>query len=168
MKKVVLLFFCLSCLAARGQGLFLGPGDTFTYTFNSMSFQQVNQNIFYGFTLAFTNDVLTSGDSLKLELFENTVADTPFASPVFLGGSVPTLRLSQTQGSGTVRWADQQGTIRLTMQSGSIVFKEISVFTAFGGSLYGHTVPIPEPQALSLLMVGVLATGWIRRRLRSP
>jgi hypothetical protein len=171
MKKIQLLLLLSSCLAVRAD-VSLGTGEVFVYTFNSLTFAQVasgglDPRSKVGIT--FTADKMFSGEQLKLEIFEGSLADTPFGANIFTGtGSPPfgTAAVSLTIFDPNPHWQDLQGTVRLTMLSGSVSFSQMDFTAQIGSGLYSATFPVPEPAAPALLALGgvTLCLRQIRER----
>lgn len=172
MKKIQALLLLSLCLPARADVL-LGTGDVFTYTFDSLSFAQVapgglDPRSSVGIT--FTADTMSSNEELKVELFEDSVADAPFGSNIFMGLGPPPGSLaavSFTQFDSTPHWQDLQGTIRLTMLSGSVSFNVLNFTAQIGSDLYSGTFAVPEPASFVLLALGGVIFSWrhIRRKI---
>ena len=90
MKIALALAFGLcSGLLATSQGVHLNEGDSFLIGFNSVDpcsfveFIQVSR-----VRVQFGIDLLGAGDSLRLEMFENSLNDTPFASQTYPRGQL--------------------------------------------------------------------------------
>ena len=172
MTKVAVLVTSLGCLTAAGQGLQLAAGETYTYSFSSMEFLGPAADGSLGsaaFVVRFLGDLLDPTDSIRLEMFEGSVASSPFASDTFLGANPPLARVQQDRSQVIPHWADLQGAVRLTMLTGSANVERIGVFADIGRFSYGNSVAVPEPSSLALFCLAGLASGlWIWKRCRRP
>src|SRR5438128_1573495 len=86
---VLLLFVCASHTVAVAQGLSLRTGDSYLFTFDSLSYVQPQQFPFpfpQEFLIRFATNGLTEGDGVKVELFTNVST-----APVFTFYSVGAL-----------------------------------------------------------------------------
>jgi len=154
-----------SCLAAQSQ-LQLTSGEVWTYEFTTLPFVRTDPGFpsfayCQYFTLGFTP--LGAGNMFRYELFENSVAETPFASgtasvsPAFFQACIPA-------------WQDRQGVVRVTMLSGSATLDRATFTLWEDRDLTSHdvfelsVVPVAEPGVLSLLSGGLLA-GVVWRAL---
>jgi len=179
----------LFCTASVSSANPVQPGSPLTLTFSNLPFVQTLQCCVTllggqgGASINLITDLLSVGDNIRLEMFENSVADAPFFTHDFTN---PTDQF----GAGVVvpsPWQDLQGAIRLTALSGSIDVSSI-VITVYQGTLipgpgcgcdadqYVQTfafspAPVPIPNVgvglfgLILASSGVLA--WWRRQRRS-
>ena len=99
----------------------LGPGGTFTYSFNSLPLTQTNAGGMVGqssLTFNFSVSGFNAGDQLRCELFESSTNDVPFVNEVYSGFT------------GFVRsdvWADRRGVVRFTMQAGSMTLNSLDI-----------------------------------------
>src|SRR5213593_573821 len=118
MKKMVVLVASLACVSAMGQGLLLTAGETYTYVFTSMQLLGPSAGGVMGttdFGARFSGDLFDPGDSIRMEMFENTPDEAPFLSNTFLGATPPlsVLSLQRSQLTSS-HWNDMQGAVRLT------------------------------------------------------
>src|SRR5439155_8244398 len=107
--------FCLS-VGALAQGVHLGPGDSIAIGFDHVdSCQPFPEPINPGgiaFVL-FGADAFDLGDSLRLDIFENSLSDPPIVS---VGYVAPATVVDIGAGGA---WQDFQGIVRVAMLSGS-------------------------------------------------
>ncbi len=174
-KPVLSILACLAaCLALHGQ-VILNTGDVYTYEFNSLPFAgQVSDPLTpMGFCLAILNPAtVQAGDAIRLELFENSLAELPSADRSWTNSSMTTC-------SAPMSWGDLQGAIRVTMLSGTATLDWITLrsFTATGGTpplnLWERSftpVPVPEPGIMALvgmaLLIGLGSRRWMNRGCR--
>ena len=124
MKLIRRSFLILCALAASAYSqVVLQPGDVFTHTFTNLP-QVVPGGGFSSAPVgAFTISVSSfdaASDVLFVEMFENGTNEAPlltFVQEAVNDGS-----------SFTNAWADFQGTVRLTMLSGSVTLENLSFF----------------------------------------
>lgn len=105
----------------------------------------------------FQGDLLLPGDSIRIELFENSTAEAPFSSMD---------RSGLGQGTGALgtyiyaQWQDLQGVIRLTMLAGSVNVD--SVYVSIQNNGCGHstnTFDSPTPPTISCPGTAVVDCG---------
>lgn len=159
MKQLLIISLWLSILfRGFGQGVLLNTGDSYAYQFSSLPFggfsTSGNPRAYFSLPI-FPSDLGPSG-TLRFEMFE----DTPNGIPIFSRTLTMSSSIWDTDGTVPNAWADIQGSIRLTMLSGSIAINVFSLqamipagtsgFNVYGGRVY----PIPEPSALSFLVFG--------------
>ena len=163
--KTALLLFAVIALTVRtsiyGQGF--GPGYTFTYHFEPSEFQFMDSTMISETSLQVT-DLNVFGTRLAYELFEGL----PTGMPVYAGtfGGSPYV----TAPFGT--WGDLEGSFRITVREDqpgppvnfSGVFVRVAVPT--GGPNYDRytlTVPVPEPNSLVLMSMGLAGVALLYR-----
>jgi hypothetical protein len=169
MKHILIAIIMAAGVSFDGlsQGILLNAGDSYSYQFESLPFDGyftfgTPQAYFY---LALSPSKLGSNGALRFEIFE----DTPAGPPLFSRTVTASSGMSDMSCTVPNAWADVQGSIRLTMVSGSV---SISVFslqciTAAGPSgfgFYGDRIyPVPEPSAFTLLSLGCIAVVVLRQ-----
>lgn len=177
----------LFCGASVSSAATVQPGSPLILTFSNLPFFQTVQccvTLLGGQGVAsinLTTDLLGAGDNIRLEMFENSVADLPFYANDF---TIPTAQF----GAGVVvpsPWQDLQGVVRLTALSGSIDVSFI-VITVYQGIMipgtgcgcdadqYVQTFyfspapdPVPLPAALPLfatILAGGGVIAWRKKR----
>lgn len=173
--KSLLLALALTGIA-RGQGILLTAGDTWTYHFTNLEYVSSldtgvgppNWGAGFSFSYSHTNAI-----NFRYELFE----DVP-PNGLFADGPPP---IYSTTGTNTIGmllpasvWQDLDGYVRFTVDQGSLLIDALT-FTALRytpGSpgridTFQTTVSlVPEPTSLALLTLGS-AMLWHERRLSS-
>lgn len=157
----LVVFWRLSALA---QGVVLSPGDTLTIGFNGVDACRFTEGAASGVQVFFGADMLTSGESLRLEMYENTLNDVPFATQTFSPAS-PFIGVSIV--GPTSPWHDYQGLIRVSMLSGSTEVRSARFFISpSNNNLCDAFVTVPEPIGTLLGALGIAsaaALGICRR-----
>jgi len=161
------LAFCAS-LTATAQGVHLNAGESLLISFNSVSgcsFTQLAPPSYAG--VAFGIDLLAPGDSLRLEMFENSLNDSPFATQLYS----PAAPVSFVEIYGPMAWLDYQGLIRISMLSGSVDVNFAHFIVGPNVNTFCDTIihPVPEPSVCALMALGggLAAIVRICRRRRS-
>lgn len=145
------------CLPAFSQ-LVLNSGEVWTYPFNDLprtgsvpAFGN-NPNGFFQFTV--NSSTFNAGDQLRYEMFEDSVSAPPICFGVM---TTPPLTPSC---QSDFSWQDRQGTVRLSMLSGSVMIDSVTLRATVSGpslsslDVYEATfVPVPEPSASSVLLL---------------
>ena len=161
------LVTCCS-LSAEAQGVLLTAGDTVSIEFNGFDgCHPFDGGIASSARVLFGDNMLDPGESLRLEMFANTVNDPAFATQVFSpGSSVPFVQIS-----GPVSgWLDNQGLVRVTMLSGSVDVFGAHFFVDQTSQYCDAVVAVPEPSVAMVIalasVVGAVAFSF--RRIRGP
>src|ERR1043165_9426907 len=173
MKKTLFTAGLLIALApAAFSQLVLHTGDTWTYNFNNLP-RTGSVPVFTstpGGTFQFTinGSSFQSGDQLRYEMFETSTSDPAICSALF--SSEPPNDATCTT---DLAWQDQQGAVRLSMLSGSLIIDSVTIKAIVSGpSLSSYDVysttftPVPEPTTIAFL---ALVTGLVilhRKRLK--
>jgi hypothetical protein len=168
MKTITLIFtlaFCWS-LNLAAQGVHLSAGDTLSLEFNGVlgcNFTEGSAPTFAGVG----NDILGLGESLRLEMFENSLIDSPFATQLYS----PIAPATFVQIYGPSAWLDYQGVIRVTMLSGSVDvnYAHFVVSPNVNTFCNADVFAVPEPSAGLLITLGssIGTVVWICRRRRN-
>lgn len=156
-----------TCSVASAQ-VTLNAGDVFTHEFNflnSAGMTDLPVGPLGNYSAILNPLTVQPGDVIFLELFENSLAETPVATRTFDG-------LSLVSCQAAFAWQDLQGAIRLTMLSGSATLDVITLraLTPSAGPLPLNAwdltiVPVPEPGGLALAGLGLAAAlGWRGQR----
>ena len=153
------------CLTAAGQ-LLLGPGESWSYAFSSLS-RTGSVSAFVespngAFTLTVDGATFQSGDQLLYEMFEDSESEAPICSGIMT--SVPPVTATcEIAGS----WQDLQGALRLTMLSGSLTVTSLTVRVVKSTpnlssyDVYASTfVPIRSPRLSALRNGDKLVVSW--------
>ena len=120
--------------------------------------------------LFFGTDILNPGESVRLEMFENSLTEAPLAITT---QSPSDARSWITVFSPSAAWQDFQGVVRATMLNGEV---DISYAHFWVGpdrqfAACDAVVPVPEPSvALLALFAGVIGGAlnvWRQRRTRA-
>lgn len=161
LKLITGLFFHALTLLAFGQGVGVGPGGSYSFEFSSLNFIRSANAADGGLvSVNFVTNGLGPGESLLLELFPNTLTDTPLAFTFdgAAGGSLPDGSLGGVaifwSPGAPAEWPDLQGVVRVTMVSGTIQLSGFAVTQVAGGGYYSQTFPVPEPTTAGLVLVG--------------
>ena len=170
MKSLGLLVFLIGCLAAAGQGIVLNAGDVFSFTFTSLnpgSTPPVPRLSEAAFEATLSGDGLSIGESLRLEMFEDTLLQPPFASDTVTGTvfSFPSVFVTAPN-SPTAHWSDLQGCGRITMLTGSVRISALTFSTQIGTRFLSSTFPVPEPSVTRFLLptITVILSRTLWRR----
>jgi len=153
---------------ASGQPLHLSANQSYSYEFQTLP---LNNDFHLGvpgrygyFGLTLGGDLLTAGESARMDYFESSLSDPPTASVMLIGTNLPFSGILISQPN---LWQDLQGGVRVTVLHGAIDLANIEVAVVRDFDVYGQTVAVPEPSALGLLTVGLLAavSASVLRRL---
>lgn len=169
MRSVILGAMVLVELSVHAQ-LMLNPGQTWTYSFGSLPFIG-NTNAFTTspqgiFSFTVNGGTLQTGDLLSYEMFESSPSLTPICSGTMNGSSPATLSCSSPGA-----WQDREGSVRLTMVSGSVTVDTVALTAIVSGpslssyEVYSSTfTPVPEPTGLCIVAtLSCVGWLWIRR-----
>jgi len=173
------LFFCGATVS---HATTVQPGSPLVLSFSSLPFVQISPlQPGASASINLTGDLLDIGDTIRLELFENSLADVPFYTHDFI---VPSSNSENQFGAGIALpppWQDVQGVIRLTALSGSIDVDNIRVglrqdiapsgtgccLTNEYGQTFDFSTPLPAALPLFATGLGVLGLiGWRRKKIQ--
>jgi len=171
--------FLLACVSALGQGLSLSSGQSYTFTFNSMELVGPNTfpDVLYDAGFSFPGSSgFPDNSTVSLSLFDASSPDSPFQVADFEGSTItypPGFQPGEESdgvigevGEASPVWQNQQGTIVLTVESGSLTLDGMDARTVINGNLYEATTSVPEPSELVLGAIGMsLSVLLFRRRL---
>jgi len=181
------LFF----IAGGANAVTVEPGNPLTLSFSNLPFVQETPCCggsvqgFGGASIRLTGDLLGAADSIRLETFENTLADVPFFTNDYTYPFIPESPHFGVTYILPPPWQDVQGVIRLTALFGSINVDHIIITVlenvshpGAGGcecsqNLYVQTfdfaTPLPAALPLFATGLGVLGLiGWRRKRRIRP
>jgi hypothetical protein len=175
---VAVVALLLTTFDAYAQGtLTLNAGDTYTYQFSSLSLQgtwdvQDHPGVPIGRVDGFfVPGSFQPGSSLLVEMFEDTPSSSPIASQTLnspVGFPAPPGPLFWSLDA----WQDLQGSVRVSMLSGSVTmdFFQVTANRNDSGVMNSYrssALPVPEPNPISLMGVGVLLITLMRSRDQS-
>ncbi len=145
----------------------MAAGDSIAYSFDNLpQFGPCYWPYCHGVELSvnFSGDLFEPGDSVKFELYEDSLAGTPFARQVFNGSGAPRTALD-LEVSGWLDhpdpWRDLQGAVRFTVLNGSVDLQSISYLSELNGTVYAQTIVVPEPRAWHLVLLFALAASVV-------
>jgi hypothetical protein len=156
MKSTLLTFAMVlsACLPGSAQ-LILNAGQTWSYQFNSLPLTG-HTNAFVTsprgvFELTVDGSSVQAGDLLRFEMFESGTNQAPACSGTNESGAPFTLSCIALGA-----WQDQQGTVRLSMMSGSITINSINLEAIVSGpslssyDVYSTNLVLLPPPQLSI------------------
>ena len=161
MKKAVLISVAALCFASNGvpQG-HLRAGDSLVVGFTHVDSCQpcpecIAKQAFVD--LYFGADILDSGESLRLEMFETDPTEAPLAVATWNGP-----RMWVGVGTTSAAWEDYQGMVRATMLSGEVDvnYADFVVIPGFLGC--DAVVVVPEPSITMLAGLSVIVAAAVR------
>jgi len=163
MKRLLFVITLLAAIPFRGfsQGVLLQSGDLYTCDFNNLQFQfHVPDGAPYNPLTRIVIGKQNFSGSFLLEAFENNATQPPLFST-----NVTSLAAIPTDFYFGPAWQDLQGTVRLTMLSGSMNLNLLmATVTTSGPDVYSQTISVvPEPSPLSLLAAAALPIWYLRR-----
>lgn len=156
---VTLSFICLATFRTLAQGVHLGAGDALEVGFSQMDcvFTSEPSAVAGTVYLFFGNDLLMPGERLRLEMFENTVSDTPLAVQTYSPMTPTTFVVIDSLNS----WRDLQGVVRATVLDGSVDVSYADFLVRPDLFVSCRTiVQVPEPSIAMLLLLAAL-TGLV-------
>ena len=159
------------CAAGWSQGVLLSPGESCTFQFSSLSYLRAAlpaENYIGGLAVDFPNNGFIGGETVQVDRFRDTIADSPISSvitlptPSDLNGSTAIL---SSWPNDQPFWTDMQGSVRVTGVNGSVHLQGIIVNELINGGVYGAYLAVPEPSTLSFLLLcaDFLAARGLRR-----
>jgi len=166
MKKATALYtvaLASLCLPVQGQ-VTLNAGETYTYQFGTLPLIGFS---FFGapsgqLAVGVDGSTLQPGDSLLIEMFDSTPTGKPIASGTVTSASQPLDFVVSAYGA----WDDVQGSIRLTMISGSASINSFNLLVlkvagSRGLNQYSATiVPEPRPALRMVPSATALSIRW--------
>jgi hypothetical protein len=163
---IVVLALGAFCQSAAAQ-LRLNAGDAWTHEFTSLPVVVTGPGPaerLSGFHFSMP-DYEPGADLLCIEMFENTVADgEPLCSALL--DTAPAVDSCAAAGG----WDDFQGTVRLTMLSGSgliesvVIYRQVPTGVNEWTRYESRVVPVPEAGSCGWLAAGTVLALWRRRR----
>jgi len=167
MKSIpIIILFSFFTFISRGEcQIILNQGDSYDFTFSTM-----NNNSGTSFAwpvsvyVGYENDLLNDGESIQIELFENTLVDSPWQTTVhsqsgFLS-SVNSIIFSNSESN----WGDLSGAVRITMLTGSVEIIGLSIQRNIATDKYIVSASIPEPSTYLLLTISSVICFLLTKR----
>jgi hypothetical protein len=114
--------------------------------------------------VGYENNLLNDGESIQIELFENTLVDSPWQTTVhsqsgFLS-SVNSIIFSNSESN----WGDLSGAVRITMLTGSVEIIGLSIQRNIATDKYIVSASIPEPSTYLLLIISSVICFLLTKR----
>jgi hypothetical protein len=145
MKSRLILITLLCWLSnSQAQGVFLNTSDSYLFEFTSLSYQREARE--YESSLYYVNLASSSflgNKSLLIELFPNTLSDTPlsftFSSPTDPPGNDSTEIYHATiLWPSDLVWPDLQGIVKITMLAGNAELTGFGIQQVVNGAVYSQ------------------------------
>jgi len=162
-------------IAAVAQGVALNNGESFVFEFASLNYLRPAEVTDSGsFDANFSAGTFSDGESVLVEIFSDSLFDTPLTSLYnHVGPASPLDSYAigiSWRSSSLPYWPDFQGVVRVTMISGDAQLNGFAVKQIVNGNVYSQSFSIPEPSSLSLGVCSAAFTtvlhGIRRRRLK--
>lgn len=159
-----------ACLSAFCQGLFLGPGQSYTQQLSLQDIGPAPAGLLSSLTVNFSPGSFSGGATVRLEAFANSLTDTPIAQ---------TFTVSQSPDPGAFTglslllptdppfFGDLQGIARVTMVSGDAQLSGFSVDQVISGERYSESILVPEPSGFGFAFLGMGCLVLLRTRQRA-
>ena len=156
-KQLLILVFMMS--ASITHATTIAEGESFDFSFTDIAFfGSTNALSSIGVSFRLLDDEITLGDSLRLELFEDTPTGDAFATTTFIAPG-------NGFGFGTIDglfdyWQDLQGSFRLTALTGSVNLDTFTLSVNRNGERYTQSyeaTSVPEFSSFYLFLMGFLA-----------
>ena len=160
MRNIVAsLVLLASCTGVISQGVLLGPGQSYIFEFTSLPYVRPAQTDNGSLTAYFAPGTFGDGESVSMEIFANTLSDTPITSSYTHSGPANPLEsvaLRQAwMSSAPPFFPDLQGIARVTMLNGDAQLDGFEVKQVISGGVYSQYFPVPEPSTSALLALGL-------------
>lgn len=178
MLTLISMVFLAAGNQLAAQTLHMSDGDVFTYEFNTLALRYAHLsgvgNSGQALVGLSAGDSLSAVDAMRLELFENSLTETPFRI-VTMYGTNSSSALSGFGVSQAGVWQDLQGVVRITMIHGSADVSALHITAIRETAQYGIdpslpltvSASVPEPSSLGLLLLGGILLGGYSIRLSS-
>jgi hypothetical protein len=169
--KIRILFSTLLVSAgistAFAQGVSLDQGQSYTFQFTSLQIVEPTLGQHASEVIAwFDPGTFGWGDSAMLELFPNTLNDTPVSTTVAIDEFSGRTGLWYPWANGLNPpppfFPDLQGVLRVTMLSGNAQLSGFEVTQVIDGQFYYGYFAIPEPTT-GALTIATLACAFLKR-----
>ncbi len=175
MRNLVACFSLLaSCTIVYGQGVLLGPGQSYTFEFTSLPYVRPAQTDSGSLAAYFAPGTFSDGESVLLEIFANTLSDAPLTSSYTHSGPanpLDSVALAEVwRSTDPPYFPDLQGNARVTMLNGDAQLDGFNVQQVISGGVYSQYFPVPEPSTFALIALGlaVLVRARTRRSNATP
>jgi hypothetical protein len=160
MKNLIAgLIILAGCTSVLGQGVLLGPRQTYTFEFASLPYVRPAQNDSGSLIAYFAPGTFSDGESVLLEIFADALSDIPITYSYTHSGSanpLDSVGLAEVWSSSDPPFfPDFQGIARLTMVSGDAQLDAFGVKQVISGGVYSQYFPVPEPSTPALLALGL-------------
>jgi hypothetical protein len=158
-----------SCARVLGQGVVLGPGQSYTFEFTSLQYLRPAQTDSGSLAAYFAPGTFSDGESVLLEVFANTLADTPVTSYYTHSGPANPIESVAVavawRSSDPPFFSDLQGITRVTMLSGDAELDGFGVQQVINGGVYSQFFAVPEPSTGVLFAAELSCAIWFMRKL---
>ncbi len=170
-KLIASIILAMFNTIAFGQGVLLGPGESYVFDFTSLPYVRPVDSETGQFTAYFAAGTFSDGESVLLEIFPDTLADAPLSDTYTHSGPANPLEsvaiaFAWMSGSPPY-WPDLQGVARVTMMSGDAELLGFGVTQVIDGGVHSQYFPVPEPSSAALILLGS-ACGFGLCRRRTP
>ena len=173
MKLTFVALLLMTQITAVAQGVLLSSGQSYVFEFSSLSYLRPAQvsdgGSFYAY---FSAGTFSDGENVLVEIFQNSLSDTPLTSSYSHVGPADPLEsyaIGFSWSSASMPfWPDFQGIARVTMISGDCQLDSLDVRQIVNGGLYLQSFPVPEPSPFSLGICIVASLMMVRGFRRSP
>lgn len=167
-----LIFAVLTIIPALSSGqVWLSQGQSQVFEFRAQNPLPPEELFYTTLGLHFAPGTFTIGEDATVDIFPDTLADTPVTYGIVslidpddsthsVGGGV------SWPGNTSPLWPDLQCFIRITMNSGDAQLDSFSldVTKASDFSIYHEVVIVPEPSVAGILLLGAFGIATRRRR----
>ena len=156
--KKILLILAFMLSSSISFATTLSEGESFEFSFTNIAFfGNTTATSSIGLSFNLLGDLLSLGESLQLELFEDTPSDSAFLTTTFIAPGTGF-------GVGTIDglfnyWQDLQGSLRLTAISGSVNLDSFTLGVNSNGIRYFEQIDaasVPEFSSFYLFLMGFL------------
>jgi len=165
--KIIIALAALytASVTIEAQSVILSSGESLDFNFSSLSFSSASSEPFgWFFEVTLVADFPGATGTLHIDLFDGTAAN-PFASTTMPGDATG---FGFGSLAPTPNWDDMQGTVRFTMESGSVGLDNVTITKYLSGDIYRQTFSVPEPSSTALFLLGagvILALSKRRKQI---
>ena len=166
---MITVVFTISGVVGFGQGVILGPGQSYVFEFTSLAYSRpATQSDGGSIAAYFAPGTFSDGESVEFAIYANSLADTPLISSYTHSGPADPLTavaLGQVwPNTAPPFFPDLQGLLRVTMLTGDAEFDAFDAKQVINGGVYSGYFPVPEPLTPGLLGFGLAYLAWQRKR----